>query len=121
MTSLTGRTAHVTGAFSGLGLHFARVLAMHGARVALAGRRIALGRSAAAAPAITSDPQRRGGRPCIRDLRISVGDVLGWLAQGQTPEEIVAEFPELTTDDIRASLEYAAARESHEVRLATAV
>jgi uncharacterized protein (DUF433 family) len=70
--------------------------------------------------AITSDPQRRGGRPCIRDLRISVGDVLGWLAQGQTPEEIVAEYPELTTDDIRASLEYAAARESHEVRLATA-
>lgn len=66
---------------------------------------------------ITSDPQRRGGRPCVRDLRISVGDVLGWLALGQTPEQIVAEYPELTPDDVRACLAYAAEREVHEVRL----
>jgi uncharacterized protein (DUF433 family) len=66
--------------------------------------------------AITSDPQRRNGRPCVRDLRISVGDVLGWLAVGQTPEQIVADYPELTPEDIRACLAYAAARESHEVR-----
>ena len=71
-------------------------------------------------PAITSDAQRRSGRPCVRDLRISVGDVLGWLADGQTPAQIVADYPELTPDDIRACLAYAAARESHEVRLAAA-
>lgn len=71
-------------------------------------------------PAITSDPQRRSGRSCVRDLRISVGDVLGWLAEGQTPEQIVADYPELTLDDIRACLAYAAARESHEVRLTVA-
>jgi len=74
----------------------------------------------AAIPTITLDPKRRGGRPCVRDLRISVGDVLGWLADGQTPEQIVAEYPELTADDIRACLAYAAAREAHEVRLAAA-
>jgi len=70
--------------------------------------------------AITIDSNRRGGRPCVRDLRISVGDVLGWLAEGQLPAQIVADYPELTPDDIRACLAYAAARESHEVRLATA-
>jgi uncharacterized protein (DUF433 family) len=69
---------------------------------------------------ITSDPQRRGGRPCVRDLRISVGDVLGWMAAGMTPSQIVTEYPELTHDDIRACLAHAAARESHEVRLAPA-
>jgi len=71
-------------------------------------------------PAITSDPQRRNGRPCVRNVRISVGDVLGWLAEGQTTDQIVADYPELTPDDIRACLAYAAARESHEVRLAAA-
>jgi uncharacterized protein (DUF433 family) len=71
-------------------------------------------------PAITSDPQRRNGRPCVRGLRISVGDVLGWLADGQSPEQIVADYPELTPEDIRACLAYAAAREAHEVRLVAA-
>lgn len=70
--------------------------------------------------AITTDPLRRGGRPCVRDLRISVGDVLGWLAQGQGVDQIVADYPELTPSDIRACLAYAADRESHEVRLAAA-
>ena len=69
---------------------------------------------------ITVDPQRRGGRACVRDLRISVGDVLGWLAQGLTSEQVIAEYPELTPEDIRACLLYAAARESHEVRLTAA-
>jgi len=68
-------------------------------------------------PQIMIDPQRRGGRACVRDLRISVGDVLGWLALGQSPEQIVAEYPELTLADIRACLAYAASRESHELRL----
>ncbi|MEP7284107.1 MAG: DUF433 domain-containing protein [Rubrivivax sp.] len=71
-------------------------------------------------PLITTDPQRRGGRPCIRDLRISVGDVLGWLAAGMTHAEILADYPELTEADIRASLAYAAERESREVRIVAA-
>ncbi len=57
---------------------------------------------------ISHDPARRGGRACVRDLRISVSDVLGWLASGMTAEHIVQEYPELTLDDIRACLAYAA-------------
>ena len=68
---------------------------------------------------ITIDPQRRGGRPCVRDLRISVGDVLGGLAQGQTTEQIVVDYPELNAADVRACLAYAAARAVHEVRMVT--
>lgn len=60
---------------------------------------------------ITIEPGKRGGRPVIRGLRITVGDVLGWLAAGMTPEEIVADFPELTETDIRAALAFAADRE----------
>lgn len=70
---------------------------------------------------ITVDPLRRGGRPCVRDLRISVGDVLGWLALGQSSEQIVADYPELTLDDVRACLTYAAEREQHEVHLHAAM
>jgi uncharacterized protein (DUF433 family) len=70
-------------------------------------------------PLISVNPQRRGGRPCIRDLRISVGDVLGWLAQGMTVGAILAEYPELTPVDVHACLAYAAERESHEVRIST--
>ena len=62
-------------------------------------------------PTITIDPARRSGKPCIRDTRITVSDVLEYLASGMTAEEIVAEFPELTTADIRASLSFAAQRE----------
>ena len=60
---------------------------------------------------ITIDPAKRGGRPCIRDLRITVYDILGWLASGMTEDQILADYPDLTRDDIRASLEYAAERE----------
>ena len=56
-------------------------------------------------------PGKRSGQPCIRDTRITVGDVLGYLAAGMTPVEVVADFPELTTDDILASLAFAADRE----------
>ena len=70
-------------------------------------------------PRITIDPSRRGGRACVRDLRISVGDVLGWLALGQSIEEIVSDYPELTPEDVKACLAYAAARETHELRLGT--
>ena len=71
-------------------------------------------------PLITTDPGRRGGRPCVRDLRISVGDVHGWLAAGMSHGEILADDPELTEADIRACLAYAAERESREVRIAAA-
>jgi uncharacterized protein (DUF433 family) len=62
---------------------------------------------------ITFEPGKRGGRPCIRGMRISVYDILGWLAAGMTTEEILMEYPELTRDDVRAVLAYAADREHH--------
>ncbi len=60
---------------------------------------------------ITIEPGKRGGRPCIRGMRITVSDVLGWLATGMSHQEIIDDFPELTEKDIRACLEYAADRE----------
>ncbi len=60
---------------------------------------------------ITLDPGKRGGRPCIRGMRIAVSDILGWLADGQTVDDIVADFPELTESDIRAALAFAGDRE----------
>jgi uncharacterized protein (DUF433 family) len=60
---------------------------------------------------ITLEPGKRGGRPCVRHMRITVADVLGWLAAGMTHEEILSDYPELTEDDIRACLSYAADRE----------
>ena len=53
----------------------------------------------------------------MRDLRISVGDVLGWLASGMTIDQILSDYPELLIDDIRECLAYAASRESNEVRI----
>jgi uncharacterized protein (DUF433 family) len=60
---------------------------------------------------ITIEPGKRGGKPCVRRMRIAVGDVLGWLAAGMTHQEIIEDYPELTEDDIRACLAYAADRE----------
>jgi uncharacterized protein (DUF433 family) len=60
---------------------------------------------------ITIEPGKRGGRPCIRGMRIAVADILGWLAAGMSHEEILGDYPELTEEDIRASLAYAADRE----------
>ena len=57
------------------------------------------------------EPGKRGGKPCIRRMRIAVGDVLGWLAAGMKHEEIFADYPELKEEDIRACLAYAADRE----------
>jgi uncharacterized protein (DUF433 family) len=51
---------------------------------------------------ITMQPGKRGGKPCIRGLRITVGDVLGYLAAGMTHEEILRDFPYLKEEDIRA-------------------
>jgi uncharacterized protein (DUF433 family) len=60
---------------------------------------------------ITVEPGTRSGKPCIRGLRITVSDVLEYLAAGMTETEILADFPELTVDDIRACLAFAAERE----------
>ena len=60
---------------------------------------------------VTQEPGKRGGRPVIRGMRIAVSDVLGWLAAGMSHAEIIADYPELTEDDIRAALAYAADRE----------
>ena len=60
---------------------------------------------------ITIEPGKRGGKPCIRGMRITVGDVLEYLASGMTTEEILADFPYLIKDDILACLSYAAERE----------
>jgi uncharacterized protein (DUF433 family) len=61
---------------------------------------------------ITIEPGKRGGKPCVRGMRITVSDVLGWLASGMTHEEILTDFPELTETDIRACLAFAAHRET---------
>jgi uncharacterized protein (DUF433 family) len=60
---------------------------------------------------ITIEPGKRGGRPCIRGMRVAVEDVLGWLAAGMSHQEIIEDYPELTEDDILACLAYAADRE----------
>ena len=60
---------------------------------------------------ITITPGVRSGKPCVRGHRITVGDVLSWLAQDMTPDEILHDFPSLERDDIRAALAWAAFRE----------
>ncbi len=62
---------------------------------------------------ITIEPGKRGGQPCVRGMRITVYDVLGWLSIGMSIEQIIEEYPELTVDDIRAVLAYAADRDHH--------
>lgn len=60
---------------------------------------------------ITIESGKRGGKPCIRGMRITVSDVLDYLASGMTESEILRDFPDLTTEDIRACLAFAADRE----------
>jgi uncharacterized protein (DUF433 family) len=60
---------------------------------------------------ITIDTGKRGGKPCIRGLRITVGDVLGYLASGMSVAEVLDDFPDLTAEDIQACFAFAAARE----------
>lgn len=62
---------------------------------------------------ITIEPGKRGGKPCIRGLRITVYDVLEMLAEGMTSAEIVEDFPELNAEDITACLSFAANREQN--------
>lgn len=64
---------------------------------------------------ITAEPDKMGGRPCIRGLRIRVTDILEMLAGGATEAEILTDFPDLESQDIRAALAYAATRVDHPV------
>ena len=64
---------------------------------------------------ITVEPGKRGGKPCIRGMRITVYDVLEYLASGMTHQQILDDFPYLTEEDIRACLQYAADREHQQM------
>ena len=66
---------------------------------------------------ITVEPGKRGGQPCIRGLRLTVYDVLEYLESGMSEDEILADFPDLRPEDIRACLAFAAAREPRLVSL----
>jgi uncharacterized protein (DUF433 family) len=61
---------------------------------------------------ITIEPGKCGGKPCIRGMRIPVAEILGLLAHGMTPQQVVEQLPDLELDDIRAALEFAALRAS---------
>ena len=66
---------------------------------------------------ITIEPGKHSGKPCIRGLRITVYDVLSWLAEGMSRDEIVDDFPELNNDDITACLLFAADRERRSITI----
>jgi uncharacterized protein (DUF433 family) len=66
---------------------------------------------------ITLEPGKRSGKPCIRGLRITVYDVLSYLAAGMSIDEILSDFPSLTREDILACLSYVADRERHTLLL----
>ena len=66
---------------------------------------------------ITIEPGKMGGKPCVRGMRITVSDVLEYLASGMSEQEIVEDFPELTSEDIKACLAFAAERERRLVAL----
>ena len=68
---------------------------------------------------IVMEPGKRSGKPCIRGLRITVSDVLQYLASGMTEQEILEDFPELTQTDIRACLAFAADRERRLTQLSS--
>lgn len=69
---------------------------------------------------ITIEPDKRGGKPCIRGMRITVQDVLEYLASGMTEDEILDDFPDLTREDIKACLAFAADRERKLITVPTA-
>lgn len=64
---------------------------------------------------ITVDPNQRGGKPCIRGMRITVYEVLDYLASGMSIDDVLNDFPYLTIEDIRAAFAYAADREKHQM------
>ena len=81
----------------------------------LAGGNAVCSRSMKLPERITVEPDKCGGRPCIRGMRIRVADILGMLAEGVPHEEILRDFPYLEPDDIKAALAYAARQADHAV------
>jgi uncharacterized protein (DUF433 family) len=69
---------------------------------------------------ITIEAGKRGGKPCIRGLRITVYDILGWLAAGMSHDEILEDFPDLVSEDIYAALAFAARQSDHIAVVASA-
>lgn len=67
---------------------------------------------------ITIEPGKRSGKPCIRGMRITVGDILDWLASGMSISEILLDYDELTEQDIYAALKFAADRENRTTQMA---
>ena len=67
---------------------------------------------------ITIEPGKRGGKPCVRGLRMTVSDVLDYLASGMSEHEVLRDFPDLTREDVRACLAFAADRERRLVAVA---
>ena len=65
---------------------------------------------------ITTEPGKRGGQPCIRGMRITVYDILGWLGSGMTMEQIIDDFPELTREDILAAMSFANDQEQKPIK-----
>lgn len=68
-------------------------------------------------PYITIEPGKMAGEPCVRGMRITVSDVLGYLVSGMSEQEILEDFPELSGEDIKACLTFAAERERRLVAL----
>lgn len=68
---------------------------------------------------ITVEAGKRGGKPCVRGLRITVYDVLNYLASGMNTQELLSDFPELTAEDVLACLAFAAERERHIIDLSS--
>lgn len=66
---------------------------------------------------ITIEPGKRGGKPCIRGLRMTVYDVLEYLASGMSPQQLLVDFPDLTAEDVQACFAYAADRERVQLTL----
>lgn len=69
---------------------------------------------------ITIEPGKRSGQPCIRGMRITVGDILGYLASGMSVEDVIDDFPKLTREDILAVLAYAAQQQNSKVVISAA-
>jgi uncharacterized protein (DUF433 family) len=67
---------------------------------------------------IEISPGKRGGKPCLKGMRISVSDVLGWLASGMSDTEITDDYPEVTAEHIKACLAFAPNREHHQLSVA---
>ena len=93
----------------------ARLIMLPKSRWTCAPQNASLSRMKSYRDIITVEPGKRGGKPCIRGMRMTVYDVLEYLASGMTTQQILEDFPYLTEEDIRACLQYAADREHQQM------